>query len=157
MSNPLIISNSSVKITIFSSWIMNQNFSGFASKANFAVSSHSNKLDFAIILLTTKNISMYWSNSQKSLPIYLTRWLQKLFTFKYLILGWSTYELSGPLIEKLKIAVNYNSINNLDVSGVPVLRRFPQVCFGSQTKSVQTQTDLSTNVTIERFTNILNG
>ena len=60
-------------------------------------------------------------------------------------------------MEKLKIAVNYNSINNLDVSGVPVRRRLPQVCFGSQTKSVQTQTDLITNVTIERFTNILNG
>ena len=58
---------------------------------------------------------------------------------------------------KLKIAVVYNSINNLDVSGVPVRRRLPQVCFGSQTKSVQTQTDLIINVTIKRFTNILNG
>ena len=98
------------------------NFSGFASKANFAVSSHSNKLDFC-------NHSI---DNEK-------------------------HELSGPLMEKLKIAVNYNSINNLDVSGVPVRRRLPQVCFGSQTKSVQTQTDLITNVTIERFTNILNG
>ena len=33
----------------------------------------------------------------------------------------------------------------------------PQVCFGSQTKSVQTQTDMITNVTIERFTTNLNG
>ena len=51
------------------------NFSGFASKANFAVSSHSNKLDFifATIRLTTKNIIMCWSNLRKSLPIYLTR------------------------------------------------------------------------------------
>ena len=65
--------------------------------------------------------------------------------------------MSGPLMEKLKIAVNYNPINNLDVSGVPVRRRLPQVCFGLQTKSVQTQTDMITNVTIERFTNILNG
>ena len=65
--------------------------------------------------------------------------------------------MSGPLMEKLKLAVNYNSISNLDVSGVPVRRRLSQVCFGSQTKSVQTQTDLITNVTIERFTNILNG
>ena len=48
-------------------------------------------------------------------------------------------------------------MNNLDVSGVPVRRRLPQVCFGSQTKSVQTQTDLITNVTIEHFTNTLNG
>ena len=53
--------------------------------------------------------------------------------------------------------MNYNSINNLDVSGVPLRRRLPQVCFGSQTKSVQTQTDMITNVTIERFTNNLNG
>ena len=53
--------------------------------------------------------------------------------------------------------MNYNFINNLDVSGVPVRRRLPQVCFGSQTKSVQTQTDMITNVTIESFTNILNG
>ena len=60
-------------------------------------------------------------------------------------------------MEKLKIAVNYNSINSLDVSGVPVCRRLPQVCFGSQTKSVQIQTDLITNVKIERFTNILDG
>ena len=60
-------------------------------------------------------------------------------------------------MEKLKIAVNYNSINNLDVSVVPVRRRLPQVCFGSQIKPVQTQTDMITNVTIERFTNILNG
>ena len=36
-------------------------------------------------------------------------------TFKYLIFGCSNYEMSGPLMEKLKIAVNYNSINNLDV------------------------------------------
>ena len=60
-------------------------------------------------------------------------------------------------MEKLKNAVNYNFINNLDVSRVPVRRRLPQVCFGSQSKSVQTQTDLITNVTIERFTNVLNG
>ena len=33
----------------------------------------------------------------------------------------------------------------------------PQVCFASQTRSIQTQTDLITNVTIERFINILNG
>ena len=107
---------------------------------------------------------MCWSNSQKSLPIYLTSMTSKAFvvpcllcTFKYLILSCSNYELSGHLIEKMKIALNYNSINNLDVSGVPVCRRLPQVCFGSQTKSVQTQTDLITNVTIERFTNFLNG
>ena len=77
-----------------------------------------------------------------------------LSTFKYLILGCSNYQLSGPLIEKLKKDVKYNSINNLDVSGVPVSRRLPQVCFGSQTKS---QTNMITNLTVERFTNILNG
>ena len=60
-------------------------------------------------------------------------------------------------MEKLKITVTYNSINNLDVSGVPVCRRLPRVCFGSQIKSVQTQTEMITNVTVERFINILNG
>ena len=59
-------------------------------------------------------------------------------------------------MEKLKITVTYNSINNLDVSGVPVRRRLPRVCFGSQSKSVQTQTDMITNVTVERFTNVSN-
>ena len=81
-----------------------------------------------------------------------------LSTLKYLYLSCSNYELSGPLMEKLRIAVNYNSINNLDNNAVPVRRRLPQVCFGSQSKSVQTpQTDLITDKTIERFTNILNG
>ena len=60
-------------------------------------------------------------------------------------------------MEKLKIAVNYNSINNLDVIDLSVRIRSPQVCFCSQTKSVQTQTDMITNVAIEQFTNILNG
>ena len=62
-------------------------------------------------------------------------------------------------MEKLKIAVNYNnSINNsTDIGGASLRRRLPQVCFASQTQSIQTQTDLITNVTIERFINILNG
>ena len=62
-------------------------------------------------------------------------------------------------MEKLKIAVNYNnSINNsTDIGGASLRRRLPQVCFASQTRSIQTQTDLITNVTIERFINILNG
>ena len=62
-------------------------------------------------------------------------------------------------MEKLKIAVNYNnSINNsTDIGGASLRRRLPQVCFASQTRSIQTQTDLFTNVTIERFINILNG
>ena len=41
-------------------------------------------------------------------------------------------------------------MNNLDVSGVPLRRRLPQVCFGSQTISVQTQADMITDVKIER-------
>ena len=54
-------------------------------------------------------------------------------------------------MEKLKIAVNYNnSINNSTDIGGASLRR-------PQTRSIQTQTDLITNVTIERFINILNG
>ena len=62
-------------------------------------------------------------------------------------------------MEKLKTAVNYNnSINNsTDIGSAPLRRRLPQVCFASQTRSIQTQTDLITNVTIERFINILNG
>ena len=61
-------------------------------------------------------------------------------------------------MEKLKIAVNYNnSINNSTDIGGASLRRLPQVCFASQTRSIQTQTDLITDVTIERFINILNG
>ena len=62
-------------------------------------------------------------------------------------------------MEKLKIAVNYNnSINNsTDIGGASLRRRLPQVCFASQTRSIQIQTDLITNVTIERFINILNG
>ena len=62
-------------------------------------------------------------------------------------------------MEKLKIDVNYNnSINNSpDIGGASLRRRLPQVCFASQTRSIQTQTDLITNVRIERFINILNG
>ena len=63
-------------------------------------------------------------------------------------------------MEKLKIAVNYNnsSINNsTDIGGASLRRRLPQVCFASQTRSIQTQTDLITKVTIERFINVLNG
>ena len=137
---------------------------GFASKANFAVSSHSNKLDFCNHSIDNEKHYHVLVEFTKESTDLLNKMTSKAFvvpcllsTFKYLILGCSNYELSGPLMEKLKIAVNYNSINNLDVSGVPVRRRLPQVCFGSQTKSVQTQTDLITNVTIERFTNILNG
>ena len=136
------------------------NFSGFASKANFAVSSHSNKLDFCNHSIDNEKHYNVLVEFTKDTTDLLNKLTSKalvvpclLSTLKYLILGCSNYKLSGPLMEKLKIAVNYNSINNLDVSGVPVRRRLPQVCFGSETKSVQTQTDL----TIERFTNILNG
>ena len=62
-------------------------------------------------------------------------------------------------MEKLKIAINYNnSINNsTDIGGVSLRKRLPQVCFASKTRSIQTQTDLITNVTIEHFIKILNG
>ena len=78
-----------------------------------------------------------------------------LSSFKHLILDCNKFHLSGPQIEKLKIAVNYNnSINNsTDIGGASLGRRLPQVCFASQTWSIQTQTVLITNVTI----NILNG
>ena len=79
-----------------------------------------------------------------------------LSTFKNLFLSCSKCQLSRPLTEKLKIGVNFNSINNLDVSDVRVRRQLIQVSFGLQTKSVQTQTDMINKVTIERFTIILN-
>ena len=60
-------------------------------------------------------------------------------------------------MEKMKLAVNYNSTNNLDTAGFSLRKRLPQICFASQTRSIQTQTDLITNVTIERFIRILNG
>ena len=60
-------------------------------------------------------------------------------------------------MDESKIAVNYNSIINLDVSGVPVCRQLPQFCFGLQTKPVQTQIDLIAIVTNDCFTNILKG
>ena len=82
-----------------------------------------------------------------------------LSSFKHLILGCSKIQLSGPLVEKLKISVNNNnSINtSTDIGGAPLRRRMPHVCFALQTRSIQTQTDLITKVTIERFINILNG
>ena len=63
-------------------------------------------------------------------------------------------------MDKMFIAVNYNSVNNLDIGGSSsgiVRKRLPHVCFTSQTKTVQNQTGLITNVTIEWFTHFLNG
>ena len=140
------------------------NFSGFASNANLAVSSHSIQLDFCnhsidnekhyhvLVEFTKKSTDLHNKMTSKAFVVPCL-----LYTFKYLILCFSNYEMSDPLMEKVKIAVSYNSINILDLSGVPVRRRLPQVCLGSQTKSVQTQTHQITNVTIERSVNILNG
>ena len=82
-----------------------------------------------------------------------------LSSFKHLILGCSKLHLSGPLMEKLKIAVKYNNFinNSTDIGSAPLRRRLPQVWFASQNRSIQTQTDFITNVTIERFINISNG
>ena len=82
-----------------------------------------------------------------------------LSSFKHLILGCRKFHLSGPLIEKLKIAVNYNNSikNSTDIGTASLRRRLPQVCFALPTRSIQTQTELINNVTIERFINILNG
>ena len=62
-------------------------------------------------------------------------------------------------MEKLKNAVNYNNYinNSTDTGGAPLRRKLPQNCFAPQTGSIQTQTDLITNVTIERFIKVLNG
>ena len=55
--------------------------------------------------------------------------------------------LKGPLIEKIKIAANYNSANSLGISGpaAAVQGKLPQVYFAPQTCSIQIQTDLITN------------
>ena len=120
------------------------NFSGFASKANFVVSSHLNKLDFCNHSIDNEKHSHVLVELTKESTDLLNKMSSKAFvvpcllsTIEYLFLGCSNYQLSGPLMEKLKIAGNYNSIGNLKVSGVPVRKRLPQVCFGSQTKSVQ--------------------
>ena len=60
-------------------------------------------------------------------------------------------------MEKMKVAVNYNSTNNLDNARVSLRKRLPQIYFASQTRSIQTQTDLITNLTNERFIKTLNG
>ena len=61
-----------------------------------------------------------------------------LSSFKHLIWGCSKFHLSGPLMVKLKTAVNYNnSINNsIGNGGAPLRRRLPQVCLASQTRSI---------------------
>ena len=139
------------------------NFSGFASNARDAVSSHSNKSDFCnhsidnekhyhvLVEVTKESTNTLNKVTSKAFVV-----LCLLSTFKFLIFSCSKYQMSGPLMEKLKKTVNYNSINNLDISGVPVCSRLPPVCFGSQTNFVQIP-DMITSLTIERFTNILNG
>ena len=115
------------------------NFSGFASNANFGIFSHPNKLVFCNHSIDNEkhyHVLVKFTKESTNLLIKMT---SKAFVlscflsaFKSLILGCSKYQLSGSLTEKLKIAVNYKFMNNLDVSGVPVRGRFPQVCFGSQ-------------------------
>ena len=64
-------------------------------------------------------------------------------------------------MDKMIIAVTYNSVNNLDIGGSSsgtVRKRLPLVCFTSKTRTVETQTVcLVTKLTIQRFTQILNG
>ena len=62
-------------------------------------------------------------------------------------------------MKKFTIADNYNNCNNksTEIGGAPLRRRLPQFCFASLTGSIQTQIDLITYVTIERFLNIWNG
>ena len=57
-----------------------------------------------------------------------------LSSLKHLRLSCSQFQLSGLLMEKLKIAVNYtNSIRISTDIGVALLRRrLPQACFASQ-------------------------
>ena len=71
-------------------------------------------------------------------------------------MGYIKNHLSGPLMEKMKVAVHYNSAKNLDTTGISLRKRLTQICFASQTRSIQTQIDPITIVTIERFIRILN-
>ena len=79
-----------------------------------------------------------------------------LLSFKHLIKGCRKFRLLGPLMEKLKTAVNYNNSNDnsTDIGGAPLRRRLPQVCFASQTRSIETQSDIITDVRTEHFINI---
>ena len=60
-------------------------------------------------------------------------------------------------MKKIKVAVDYNSTNKFDNAGVSLRKGLQQITFASQARSNQTQTDLITNVIIERFIRILNG
>ena len=120
MRNPLIISNNSLQVSNFSSWIMNPNFFSFAPNAVFALFSHSIKLGFCnqsidnekhyhvLVEFTIKSSDLINKMTSKAFVLPCV-----LFTFEQKILGCSEYQLSGPLIEKLKIAVKFNLFNNL--------------------------------------------
>ena len=139
--------------------------SDLPSNTNFAFAVHSNQNEFCsqspangqphyhVLIEVTKECTE--AVNKMTLKSFIVPCL--LSSFKYLIMRCSKYHLSGPLMEKMKLAVNYNSTNNLDTAGVSLRKRLPQICFASQTRSIQTQTDLITNVTIERFIRILNG
>ena len=82
------------------------NFSRFASKSNFAVSSHSNKLDFCNHSIDNEKYYHVQVEFTKESTDLLSKITSKAFvvpcllsTFKYLILGCSNYELSVPLME----------------------------------------------------------
>ena len=138
--------------------------SDLPSNTNFAFAVHSNQNEFCsqspangqphyhVLIEVTKECTK--AVNKMTLKSFIVPCL--LSSFKCLIMRCSKHHLSGPLMEKMKMAVNYNSTNNLDTAGVSLRKRLPQICFASQTRSIQTQTDLITNVTIERFIRILN-
>ena len=124
---------------------------------NYAYASQESKIDYCLQSMDNGHFHVFIEKSNKqeepkTIPAYSPLLI--------LISDCSKYKLSGPLMDKMIIAVNYNSVNNIDIDGSSsgtVRKRLPQVYFTSKTRTVQTHTDLVTNVTIERFTHNLNG
>ena len=85
------------------------NFSESVSNANSAVYSHLNKLDFCNHSIDNEKHYHVLVDFTKESTDFLNKMPSKAFvvhcrlsTFKYLILGCSNHQLSGPLIKKLK-------------------------------------------------------
>ena len=115
------------------------------SNTNFAFAVHSNQNEFCsqspangqphyhVLIKVTKECT--GAVNKMTLKSFIVPCL--LSSFKCLIMGCSKYHLSVPLMEKMEVAVNYNSTSNLDAPGASLRKRLPQICFASQTQSIQ--------------------
>ena len=136
-------------------------FSGFILNANFAVS-HSNNFNLCNRSIDNeKHYHMMVEFTKESTDL-LNKLFQKpssslVFSIQSKISFLVASSINFPTFWPSDGKIEKGCQLYLDFSGVPLRRRLPQVCFGLQTKSVQTQTDMITNVTIERFTYNLNG